>query len=712
MIKKFSFILLALVMPLLAQAQGWPANYGGVMLQGFYWNSFVDSRWATFESQADELGQYFDLLWIPQSGNCGGSSMGYDPLYFFNHNSTFGTEAQLRSMIATLNAKGVKVIGDVVVNHHKSLTGWFTFPAETYRGVTYQLQSTDVVRDDDGGAALTEANRLGVSLSTRNDTGEGWDGMRDLDHYSENVQTIVKAYLDYLLNDLGYAGFRYDMVRGFYGSFLGAYNAATKPTFSVGEHWTNSQSIISWMNSTQHDGAIQSGAFDFDFRYVVRNAFNNSTMNSLGGRNGGESNWPIVGNGTASYLENGKYRRYAVTFVENHDVEDRGNVENYNADPLKRDTVAANAFMMAMPGTPCVFLKHWKDCKQDIKGLIDVRKAVGITNTSTYAQLASTGACYALETAGTGNRRLVTVLGSNLDGYQPSTSTWVKVVDGYHYRYYMNRASETAWIDKASGYYDRAQNVTMTAVSSVASAKLVYTTDGSEPTATHGTQVASGYVLRLNKPMTLKVGLLVGGIIKDVQTRVYDLPELPEFTPHKAAVYFRDPQKTVSTWKNVYYWAYDGNGILNATKVWPGDAMPDTVTIRGALFYYKSFDINDEDYTFNIVFNAKGQPQTVDITGINAYVYYQLGALNGQGKYTVTNVTRFYESANPLNQTKAGDVDGDGNVDVNDVNILINIALGKVSASSYKGKSDVTGDGEVDVNDVNAVINMILGKNN
>lgn len=37
--------------------------------------------------------------------------------------------------------------------------------------------------------------------------------MRDLDHSSENVQTIVKAYLDMLLNDFGYAGFRYDMVK-------------------------------------------------------------------------------------------------------------------------------------------------------------------------------------------------------------------------------------------------------------------------------------------------------------------------------------------------------------------------------------------------------------------------------------------------------------------------------------------------------------------
>ena len=75
-------------------AQGWPANYPGVMLQGFYWDSYEDSRWATLEKQANDLASSFDLIWIPQSGNCGGKSMGYDDLYWFtNYNSSFGDEA-------------------------------------------------------------------------------------------------------------------------------------------------------------------------------------------------------------------------------------------------------------------------------------------------------------------------------------------------------------------------------------------------------------------------------------------------------------------------------------------------------------------------------------------------------------------------------------------------------------------------------------------
>ena len=54
-----------------------------------------------------------------------------------------------------------------------------------------------------------------------------------------------------------------------------------------------------------------------------------------------------------------------------------------------------------------------------------------------------------------------------------------------------------------------------------------------------------------------------------------------------------------------------------------------------------------------------------------------------------------------------GDVTGDGNVDVSDVNMIINVMLGKVSAT---GSADVDHSGTVDVVDVNMVINIMLGK--
>ena len=405
-------------------AQGWPSDYKGVMLQGFYWDSYNDSRWAKLEKQADDLATTFDLVWVPQSGNCGGTSMGYDDLWWFeNYDSSFGNEEQLRSMIKTFKQKGIGTIADVVINHRKNVSNWVDFPKEKYKGETYEMTSTDICANDDDGDTKKWADSNGYSLSSNNDTGEGWGGMRDLDHKSENVQKIVKAYLDFLLNDLGYTGFRYDMVKGYSASYTKMYNESAKPKFSVGECWDSSNTIKNWIDGTSKTSA----AFDFQFRYSIRNAINNGDWTYLGKQN--EGNWPLVSNN----YQSGTYFQYAVTFVENHDTEKRSNAAQ---DPIKKDTLAANAYLLAMPGTPCVFLKHWKAYKQEIANMVAVRKAVGISNVSTYEKVASDKNYYVVEVAGS-NGKLLCVVGNKADSYEAG-SGWKKAVSGYHYVYYVS----------------------------------------------------------------------------------------------------------------------------------------------------------------------------------------------------------------------------------------------------------------------------------
>ena len=57
-----------------------------------------------------------------------------------------------------------------------------------------------------------------------------------------------------------------------------------------------------------------------------------------------------------------------------------------------------------------------------------------------------------------------------------------------------------------------------------------------------------------------------------------------------------------------------------------------------------------------------------------------------------------------------GDINGDGKVDVTDVNIIVNIILGKDNESKYPGNANVDGQGGIDVGDVNMVVNILLGK--
>ena len=60
--------------------------------------------------------------------------MGYHPVYWFDHKSAFGSEAELRSMIDAFKDKKVGIIEDVVINHRASVNSdWLNFPEETYK---------------------------------------------------------------------------------------------------------------------------------------------------------------------------------------------------------------------------------------------------------------------------------------------------------------------------------------------------------------------------------------------------------------------------------------------------------------------------------------------------------------------------------------------------------------------------------------------------
>ena len=57
-----------------------------------------------------------------------------------------------------------------------------------------------------------------------------------------------------------------------------------------------------------------------------------------------------------------------------------------------------------------------------------------------------------------------------------------------------------------------------------------------------------------------------------------------------------------------------------------------------------------------------------------------------------------------------GDVSGDDKVDVGDVNIIVNIMLGKANATDCPGSADINADGKIDVGDLNIIVNIMLGK--
>ena len=423
----FTLIFTLMGLPLGIMAQGWPANYGGVMLQGFYWNSFSDTQWTNLTSQADELSKYFNLIWVPQSGWCKSTTnMGYYPIYWFNQNSAFGSEDDLRTMIRTFKDKGTGIIADVVVNHKNGVSNWCDFANETVKGKnkTYSVTwdntgYTQICNNDEANTdSRSEAKGL---IKGAADTGLGDTGCRDLDHTNATTQQNIKTYEDFLLNEMGYKGFRYDFVKGYDPKYIKMYNEASKPKFSVGEYWQGTVTdtwygdhpfggVKDWVEATGKTSA----AFDFPMKYLIRDAF------------GG--NWKELAKYTKRTLV-GIEPQYAVTFIDNHDTGE----PHDNPDPQRANVEAANAYILAMPGTPCIWISHWKPYKYTIKKCILARKIAGVTNTSSIIKSEGQANGYVLIVEGTKGKVLL-LLGSptySTDGYQLAC-------EGENFKYYVS----------------------------------------------------------------------------------------------------------------------------------------------------------------------------------------------------------------------------------------------------------------------------------
>lgn len=55
-----------------------------------------------------------------------------------------------------------------------------------------------------------------------------------------------------------------------------------------------------------------------------------------------------------------------------------------------------------------------------------------------------------------------------------------------------------------------------------------------------------------------------------------------------------------------------------------------------------------------------------------------------------------------------GDVDGDGSVDVADINVIVNIILGQADAAQYDGRADINDDGLMDITDLGIIVDAMI----
>ena len=386
-------ILFLNVHVLRAENIGVPAECEDVMLQAFYWDSYKTqsgsdskygrTKWVDLLKDTAAICANFDLVWFPPSAQSTGG-VGYYHTCLSDQGSTkstaWGTRAKLEELIAALHKGQTKVIGDIVINHRGNKSSWVDFYPDNFGTYgSFQLEQKHICSGDE---AFTDASSpyKGSSTHGASDSGTNDGGCRDLDHRNEYVQSWAKAYVQWMLNVMKYDGFRYDMTLGYSSQYLSMYNEAANPYISVSEYWEGIDKQVSHLKATNYNTMI----FDFPLKYVLNNAL------GVDG-NSGETRYNLLKNPSNSLRYKG-YKRYAVTFIDNHDTFGRGKAYGDGqyagegcdlTDPvIKRRVVEAYAYILMLPGVPCVFYPHWKSCLYEINSLIAVRKRAGIHSES------------------------------------------------------------------------------------------------------------------------------------------------------------------------------------------------------------------------------------------------------------------------------------------------------------------------------------------
>jgi alpha-amylase len=355
-----------------AAAYGGSTTTSDVILQGFIWGT-QSGWWTTINTCASTISSAgFTYVWLPPC-SAAADTHGYLPTQWYSLTSSYGTQAQLTTAITTLHSKSIKVLADIVINHRCGSTGWadFTNPAFT-------VNNSAICKGDEYFSSGNPG--YGSTVYGAADTGEGYSAGRDLDHSYSSVQTQVKSWQTWLKSTIGFDGWRYDFVKGYSGSYIGTYNTASTPSFSVGEYWPTSsfsssspnvwrQELINWVDATGGKSAV----FDFVTKPLLATAISNGNYALLK-----DSNSACAGT-------IGWWPQMSVTFLDNHDTGASPYGQSLWTFPSGSEAMGY-AYILTHPGTPCVFWPHYFDygttLQSQIKSMIAIRKAQGITSTS------------------------------------------------------------------------------------------------------------------------------------------------------------------------------------------------------------------------------------------------------------------------------------------------------------------------------------------
>jgi len=323
----------------------------GVLLQTFYWDCPTkegrEAAWWDFVvGQLPQLARDgFTALWLPPCSKAAEwNSMGYDPYDYYDlgefdqkgrKETFFGSKPALLHLISSAHANKLQVYADVVLNHNSGAD------AQEENQLDHIMRWTKF--NPSSGKFPRDWTCFHPSTYETMDD-ETFGGMPDLCHRAPDVYKALMDYTRWLVENIGFDGFRFDFVKG-YGSWMVKgiaeyrYQRAGgfyKP-FCVGECWDSDRTIDDWLNAVNSFMDNPVSAFDFPLHYNLKNL-----CDSFG------FNLQTLTNGTVLQ----SYPDRATTFVDNHDTATDPN------NAVVNDKLLAYAVILTHEGYPSVF---WQD---------------------------------------------------------------------------------------------------------------------------------------------------------------------------------------------------------------------------------------------------------------------------------------------------------------------------------------------------------------
>jgi alpha-amylase len=275
---------------------------------------------------------------------------GYDVTNYYKINPDYGTEADLKQLVAKAHQMGIKVLLDLVVNHTSDQNPWFQKALSgdsTYKNYyIWQKPTDDPNQQGDWGEQVWQNHGQQVYEGIFDKS------MPDLNYDNPDVRNQIIKVGQYWLKNDHIDGYRLDAALHIYSKwqyqdaaaqknyqwwteFYSAMKQVNPKTYLVGEVWDSPSVIGPYLKSSLTSG------FNFDLSSQILDAAKNETDNGLVSR--------LQSIREFYAKQNPNFRDS--TFITNHDMDRDMSQLNNNINHAKM----AASLLLTLPGNPFIY---------------------------------------------------------------------------------------------------------------------------------------------------------------------------------------------------------------------------------------------------------------------------------------------------------------------------------------------------------------------